>query len=320
MSYVCGLCASTARRIRNPKQAKKPLHRRTKTLNNRVLLPYFHPLPSVHLLLLISSAILTKLFTRSVHICTRSLIFERLSTLNMAEEAPEHQDRGMFGLFGKKKEEEGKQGDHIVQTPAQTEAASYYPAAPHHGVEHGHGHEGQPTPEEAEQQKHTGLMGKLHRTNSSSSSSSSDEEGKGGKKKEGGRKKKGSKDKSKEKLPGAGQHSSDQCGGKEEKKTGLLDKIKEKIPGQQEKLSGGGTHSSDECGGKEEKKTGLLDKIKEKIPGHQEKLPGDGKHSSDEHGGEEEKKLGVLGKIKEKLPGHKNQKNDAEEEEKKHHH
>jgi len=88
----------------------------------------------------------------------------------MAEEAPEHKDRCMFGLFRKKKEDEGKQSDHIVQTPARTEAAPYYPAAPQHGLEHGHGHghEGQFAPEEAEQQKHTG---KLHRTHSSSSSS-----------------------------------------------------------------------------------------------------------------------------------------------------
>nr|AJA33585.1 late embryogenesis abundant protein LEA8-2 [Pinus tabuliformis] len=163
----------------------------------------------------------------------------------MAEEAPEHQDRGMFGLFGKKKEDEGKQSDHIVQTPAQTEAASYYPAAPPYGAEHGqgHGYEGQFTPEEAEQQKHTG---KLHRTHSSSSSSSSDEEEEGGKKKEGGRKKKGSKEKTKEKLPGAGkQYSgedgkqySGQHGGEEEKKTGMFDKIKEKLPGHHNKNDG----------------------------------------------------------------------------------
>jgi len=168
----------------------------------------------------------------------------------MAEQAPEHQDRGLFGLFGKKKEEtEGKHDDQIIHPPsthtqneAQTDAASYYPAAPQHGVEHcqGHGHEGQLTPEEAEEKKHTGLTGKLHRTHSSSSSSSSDEEkeGAGKKKKEGGRKKKGAKDKTKEKLPGGGQHSSDQCVGEEEKKVGLLDKIKEKLPGHHNKKDG----------------------------------------------------------------------------------
>jgi len=163
----------------------------------------------------------------------------------MAEEAPEHKDRGMFGLFGKKKEDEGKQSDHVVQTPARTEAASYYPAAPQHGVEqgHGHGHEGQFAREEAEQQKHTG---KLHRSHSSSSSSSSDEEEEGRKKKEGGRKKKGSKDKTKEKLPGDGkqypgeheQQYSRQHGGEEEKKAGMLDKIKAKLPGQHNKNDG----------------------------------------------------------------------------------
>jgi len=200
----------------------------------------------------------------------------------MAEQAQEQQDRGMFGLFGKK-EEEGRQDDQITQTPAththneaQTEAASYYPTSPHE-VEHGsgHGYEGQLTPEEAEQQKHKGLVGKLHRTHSSSSSSSSDEEEEGGKKKEGERKKKGSKDKTKEKLPPGGQHSSDQCAGEEEKKAGMVDKIKEKLPGHQEKLPGGGQHSSDQYGGEEEKKKGLLDKIKEKLPGHQNKNDGE---------------------------------------------
>jgi len=174
----------------------------------------------------------------------------------MAEQAPEHQDRGLFGLFGKKKEEtegnhdpEGKHDDQIMQPPAtqiqneaQTEAASYYPAAPHHGVEHfqGHGHEGQLTPEEAEQQKHTGLLGKLHRNHSSSSSSSSDEEEEGGKKKkEGGRKKKGAKDKTKEKFAEGEHHSSDQCApAEEEKKTGLIEKIKEKLPGHHIKKDG----------------------------------------------------------------------------------
>ncbi|MGL6900094.1 hypothetical protein NBB33_23690 [Salmonella sp. NW1189] len=159
----------------------------------------------------------------------------------MAEEAPEHKDRGMFGLFGKKKEGEGKHSDEIGQTPARTEAAPYYPAAPQHGVEHGHGHghEGQFTREEAEQQKHTG---KIHRTHSSSSSSSSDEEKEGGKRKEGGRKKKGSK----EKFPGEGKQYSGQQGkqypgqhgGEEEKKTGMLDKIKAKLPGQHNKNDG----------------------------------------------------------------------------------
>jgi len=190
----------------------------------------------------------------------------------MAEQAPEHQDRGLFGLFGKKKEEGKHDDDQILQPPAthiQNEAASYYPTPPQHGVEHGHGHEGQLTPEEAEKQKHTGLLGKLHRTHSSSSSSvslsllliillvshcsvnlyavsflsfliiyimqSSDEEEEGRKKKEGGRKKKGAKDKNKEKFPGGGQHSSDQCAGEEEKKAGLLDKIKEKLPGHHNK-------------------------------------------------------------------------------------
>merc|ERR1711915_731836 len=77
-----------------------------------------------------------------------------------------------------------------------------------HAQGYGHGHAGQVTAAEAEKQQHTGLLGKLHRTNSSSSSSSSSSDEEGGKKKEGGRKKKGLKDKVKEKLPGGHQASS----------------------------------------------------------------------------------------------------------------
>jgi len=151
----------------------------------------------------------------------------------MAEQAPESQDRSLFGLFGKKKEGEGKDNDQIIQPPAthtghnaaQTDAASYYPNAPQHGVEQcqGHGHEGQFTPEEAEKQKHTGKLRPKHGSGSSSSSSDEEEEGK---KKEGGRKKKGAK----EKLPGV-RNSSDQYGNDGVKKEGLLDKIKDKLPG-----------------------------------------------------------------------------------------
>jgi hypothetical protein len=210
-----------------------------------------------------------------------------------AQGVPEHQDRGLFGLFGKKKEEEGRHDDQImppaathIQTQAahpcasnaphtaaihtqnqaahpyasnlphtaathtQTQAAQPYASNPPHtvavdqqyGQVYGHGHGGQSTAGEPEKQQHTGVMGKLHRTNSSSSSSSSDEE-KGGKKKEGGRKKKGIKDKIKEKLPGkqhtsdpyGGQHTSDQYGREGEKKEGLVDKIKDKLPGHHNK-------------------------------------------------------------------------------------
>lgn len=171
-----------------------------------------------------------------------------------AETVPEHQDRGLFGLFGKK-EEETKQGDHIkppasthTQTQTQTPDAHLYPTNPPHGSVvnqphaqgYDHGHAGQFTAAEAEKQQHTGLLGKLHRTNSSSSSSSSDEEG--GKKKEGGRKKKGLKDKVKEKLPGGHQASSDAHGygyegekRHEGEKKGLVDKIKDKLPGHHDK-------------------------------------------------------------------------------------
>lgn len=165
-----------------------------------------------------------------------------------AETVPEHQDRGLFGLFGKK-EEETKQGDHIkppasTHTQTQTRDAHLYPTNPPHGAVvnqphaqgYGHGHAGQVTAAEAEKQQHTGLLGKLHRTNSSSSSSSSSSDEEGGKKKEGGRKKKGLKDKVKEKLPGGHQASSDAHGhGYEGEKKGLVDKIKDKLPGHHDK-------------------------------------------------------------------------------------
>lgn len=161
----------------------------------------------------------------------------------MAEQAPEHQDRGLFGLFGNKKEEkEGTQNVQNMHPPAaqthnqsqsqsQAEAAAYYPSPPQHGADHC---QGQVTSEEAKQQKHTGLMGKLRPSHGSGSgsgsSSSSDEEEEGEKK--GGRKKKGQKGK----LPG-GRNSSDQCGREGEygnqgvEKEGMMDKIKDKLPG-----------------------------------------------------------------------------------------
>lgn len=153
--------------------------------------------------------------------------------------APEHQDRGLLGLFGNKKE----QDDQIIPPAAshtQTHSAHLYPTHPppvtavdqQYGQGYAHGHEGQFTTGEAEKQQHTGLLGKLHRTNSSSSSSSSDEEG--GKNNEGGRKKKGIKEKIKEKLPG-GQKQSDEYGREGEKKEGLVDKIKDKLPGHHNK-------------------------------------------------------------------------------------
>lgn len=169
-----------------------------------------------------------------------------------AETVPEHQDRGLFGLFGKK-EGEAKQGEHIkppVSTHTQTPDAHLYPTNPPHAAAvnqpnaqgYGHGHAGQVTAAEAEKQQHTGLLGKLHRTNSSSSSSSSSSDEEGGKKKEGGRKKKGLKDKIKEKLPGGHQASSDAHGHgyegekrHEGEKKGLVDKVKDKLPGHHDK-------------------------------------------------------------------------------------
>jgi len=222
------------------------------------------------------------------------------------EEAEQNKHAGL-GLFGKKEHEEGKHEDENTDNEAQAETASYYPTPPQHGVEHGHGHEGQLTPEEAEQQKHAGFLGKLHRTHSSSSNSSGDEE-----EEEEGRKKKDAKDKTKEKLPGDGQHSSCQCAGEEEKKAGPVDKIKEKLPGHPNKKE----EEEEEV----EKKAGLLDKIKEKLPGHpnkkeeedEEKLPGHPNKKEEEE--EVEKKAGLLDKIKEKLPGHHNKKEGEVEE------
>ncbi|XP_059075497.1 dehydrin COR47-like [Cryptomeria japonica] len=145
----------------------------------------------------------------------------------MAEEnAPEHQDRGLFGMFGKKKEEETHQQHGVDVDP------------------HGHGHVGEAHPApvsygdveggklhgEGEEKKHEGgHMGKLHRSNSSSSSSSSEEEEdqKGEKKK---KKKGGLKDKIK--LPEHHDKKEEEHDhGEQGEKKGLMDKIKEKLPG-----------------------------------------------------------------------------------------
>jgi len=159
-----------------------------------------------------------------------------------AETVPEHQDRALFGLFGKKKEEEAKHEDHIkppasTHTQTQTHDAHLYPTNPPQGAavnqQHaqGYGH----TAGEAEKQQHTGLLGKLHRTNSSSSSSSSSDE-EGEKKKKGERKKKGLKDKLKEKVPGGQEGEKGEKGhGHEGEKKGLVDKIKDKLPGHHDK-------------------------------------------------------------------------------------
>ena len=99
-----------------------------------------------------------------------------------SEAVPEHQDRGLLGLFGKKKEEQelGMQAP-AIHSQLQTQAAHLYPTNPPHasavdqqnGQGYGHGHEGQYTAagEADKKQQHTGLIGKLHRTHSSSSSS-----------------------------------------------------------------------------------------------------------------------------------------------------
>uniref|UniRef100_A0A0D6QV54 Dehydrin n=1 Tax=Araucaria cunninghamii TaxID=56994 RepID=A0A0D6QV54_ARACU len=131
----------------------------------------------------------------------------------MAEgSAPEHQDRGLFGIFGKKKEEESHPQGHGDAGEVHHVAAA--PPAHHQPEQHGEG----------EKKQHEGLKGKLHRSHSSSSSSSSDEE-EGGGKKEGGKKKKGLKEKIKGKKEGEKQH------GEDGEKKGLMEKIKEKLPG-----------------------------------------------------------------------------------------
>ncbi|GLJ19010.1 hypothetical protein SUGI_0340850 [Cryptomeria japonica] len=99
----------------------------------------------------------------------------------MAEEnAGKHQDRGLFGLFGKKKEEETHQqhvsavGPHVagVTPHEQGHVGEAHPVP----VSHGHVEEGKLHGEGEEKKQEGGLMAKLHRSNSSSSSSSSDEE------------------------------------------------------------------------------------------------------------------------------------------------
>ena len=74
-----------------------------------------------------------------------------------SQAVPEHQDRGLFGHFGKKKEEQelGMQTRPATHTQsAQTQAAHLYSTNPEHataavdqqnGQGYGHGHEGQYT-------------------------------------------------------------------------------------------------------------------------------------------------------------------------------
>ncbi|GLJ19014.1 hypothetical protein SUGI_0341000 [Cryptomeria japonica] len=153
----------------------------------------------------------------------------------MAEEnAGEHQDRGLFGLFGKKKEEETHQ-QHVsavdphmagVTPHEQGHVGEAHPVP----VSHGHVEEGKVHGEGVEKKQEGGLMAKLHRSNSSSSSSSSDEEEdeKGEKKKK--KKKGGLKDKIKLHEKKEEDHGHGKTEEEGEKK-GLMEKIKEKLPG-----------------------------------------------------------------------------------------
>ncbi|KAH9320202.1 hypothetical protein KI387_021971 [Taxus chinensis] len=134
--------------------------------------------------------------------------------------APEHQDRGLFGLFGKKKEEETHQ-----QQPTG-HVGDVHHAAP---VSQGHVEEPKRYGEAEKKPLKGDSKEKLHRSNSSSSSSSSDEEG--GEKGEKKKKKKGGL---KDKL-GGGHKKEGEEHAQGEKKEGLLDKIKDKLPGQHAK-------------------------------------------------------------------------------------
>jgi len=141
------------------------------------------------------------------------------------ENAPEHQDRGLFGMFGKKKEDETHQQHGTAVDPH-----GHGHVGEAHPVPVSHGHvEGAKLYGEGEEKKHEGgHTGKLHRSNSSSSSSSSEEEDEKGEKKK--KKKGGLKDKIK---PGHHDKKEEEYGhGEQGEKKGLMDKIKEKIPGQ----------------------------------------------------------------------------------------
>ncbi|GLJ19018.1 hypothetical protein SUGI_0341050 [Cryptomeria japonica] len=159
----------------------------------------------------------------------------------MAEgNAPEHQDRGLFGMFGKKKEEETHQQHGTAVDP---HGHGYVGEA--HPVPVSHGHvEGGKLHGKGEEKKHEGgHTGKPHSSKSSSSSSSSDEE-------------------------------EDENGEKKKKKGGLKDKLR--VHGRQEKkeedYGHGKTEEEENYGhGKTEEegeKKGLMGKIKEKLPGH----------------------------------------------------
>ncbi|GLJ18963.1 hypothetical protein SUGI_0339140 [Cryptomeria japonica] len=149
----------------------------------------------------------------------------------------DQQDRGLFGMFGKKHEE----GSHGQPGPYTEQGYGYGKTELHHASPQGYTYEGAqnhhapPTATYCEEttygiakphdihreEKSHGLLGKLHHKHSdSSSSSSSDEEDKEG----GGRKKKGLKEKIKEKLPGHRRNKNEE-GEKyasEEKKHGLF--------------------------------------------------------------------------------------------------
>ncbi|KAH9320204.1 hypothetical protein KI387_021973 [Taxus chinensis] len=133
--------------------------------------------------------------------------------------APEHQDRGLFG-FGKKKEEDTHQQHPTGHVGDVHHAAPVSQVHVEDPKLHG---EGEKKPHQG------GLKEKLHRSNSSSSSSSSDEEG--GEKGEKKKKKKGGL---KEKL-GGGHKKEGEEHAQGEKKEGLLDKIKDKLPGHHNK-------------------------------------------------------------------------------------
>ncbi|KAJ7524437.1 hypothetical protein O6H91_17G005100 [Diphasiastrum complanatum] len=148
----------------------------------------------------------------------------------MSQEQPSQQDRGLFGLFGGKKDEHQQQhgttgdnttdqghGSHVSTGTEYGTGAVDQGAGSHTGYGTGVGHvshtpdtgynaaageytTGAPnaTHPGGEEKKH-GLLGKLHKSGSSSSSSSSDEEAGESK----GRRKKGSiREKIKSVLPG----------------------------------------------------------------------------------------------------------------------
>jgi len=230
-------------------------------------------------------------------------------------------DRGLFGLLGKKKEEEGTKQEEELATGVE-KVSLEEPEVKHEGGE-----------------KHESLLTKLQRSSSSSSSSSDEEEeeviddnGEVIKRK----KKKGLKEKLKEKLPGhkdtttEGQHATGLPAPAPPAALQTHDAHHDTaVP--VEKIHGDVKTEAPPAAVPEEEKKGFLEKIKEKLPGGHKKPEDAAAAAPVTHAAPEpvthaapapvhapapaaeevtvsspdaKEKKGILGKIMDKLPGY----------------